>query len=84
MNQIELARQWAAAPIGYRKAASLFYDGTTIYSYSRKFPLAKIVDPENAIVTSCHCPSVTTKRHLNLVRRVLEHASYVVTVGPLC
>ena len=84
MNQIELASRWAAAPIGYRKAASLFCDGPTIYSYSRDFPLAQIIDSENAVVTDRLCPSVTTKRHLNLVRRVLEHASYVVTAEPLC
>lgn len=84
MNQIELARQWAAAPIGYRKAASLFYDGPTIYSYSRDFPLARIIDSENAVVTDRLCPSVTTKHHLNLVHGVLERTRYVVTVGPLC
>jgi hypothetical protein len=83
MTQLELARQWAATPVGYRKASALFCDFAVIYSYTRKFPLAQIMDLEHAVVTNAHCPSQTTKRHLKMVRGVLERARYIVTEGPL-
>jgi len=83
MTQIELARQWAATPIGYHKSASLFCDCSTIYSYTRAFPLAKIVDHGNAIMNDRRCPSQTTKRHFNMVREVLERARYNITVEAL-
>jgi hypothetical protein len=83
MTQIELARQWAATPVGYRKASALFCDSAVIYSYTYKFPLAQIIDLEHAVITNEPCPSRTTQRHLNMVRGVLERARYAITEGPL-
>jgi hypothetical protein len=70
---------WASRSQEHGKGPSIFFDGPTIYSYGRHFPMARFVDTPQGMVclVSRRTYSPTTSKHQSYVRCAIP--SYVYT-----
>lgn len=71
MNNIEVAHIWANGQKASGKGSNLFFEGDTIYSYGRHFPIARRVVMGNGDVHYIVNParySVSTSKHQTYVR----------------
>lgn len=84
-NNAELAHVWMAQKQNYGQNASrsMFFIGSTIYSYSEHFPLAKIFKKEKIIlVNDGDTTRTTTTKHYPAVRRALDVNNYKIVYAP--
>lgn len=79
-DKYETARAWVNQSAAWGregKRARIFFEGDTIYSYGRHFPIARLIGPKTALVTT-RSYSLTTSRHMEAVLDVLSRGNYVV------
>jgi hypothetical protein len=74
----EVAHLWAhqtqeSARNGAGHRKNFYFEGATIYSYGRHFPIARIIEHngKKAILFTTEGYSVTTSKHIHLVRRAI-------------
>lgn len=72
----EVAHVWANdwRNVEYGSGKSVFFDGPTIYSYGRHFPIASFVvarDGSEVVLFTTRGYSVSTAKHISIVRRAL-------------
>lgn len=88
-NNHELPHIWAAQKQESGHANNMFFDGPTIYSYGRHFPMARIIagkifmDPRKAtqptiVLFTSKGYSNSTAKHLNYTRRAVSHIKMFV------
>ncbi|MGV1762784.1 hypothetical protein [Rhizobium rhizogenes] len=75
-----VAHLWANKSQHYARSANgnLYFDGATIYSYGRHFPIAKFITNEageEAVLFTTDHYSVTTSAHVSRVWRALEYGA---------
>lgn len=83
----EVAFLWARQEQERAEGSNMFFEGDTIYSYGRHFPIARIVDGLNCVLFTTHDYSVSTSTHkrvvqCNLVGSRLFHVPDVLACGP--
>lgn len=81
----ELAHVWMAQKQNYGQNASrsMFFIGSTIYSYSEHFPLAKIFKKEKIIlVNDGKTTMTTTTKHYPAISRALDRNNYKIVYAP--
>lgn len=80
MNRKELAHLWAhkAGPSG--RASSFYFEGDTIYSYGRHFPIAR--HHKGVVLMTTRGYSNTTARHISAVRMACSHKSVFYVYRP--
>ncbi len=71
----ELAHVWATQSQNEGKANSFYFDGKTIYSYGRHFPIATI--DGNDVLFTKRSYSNTTAKHIILTRRAISHKNII-------
>lgn len=71
-NHDEVCHVWAQQTQSQGRAGNIFFEGKSIYSYGRHFEMARFVDDETVFITT-RGYSVSTARHLSLVRRAVRH-----------
>lgn len=78
MNKREVVRSWLKQERihGKNSSGSLFYDGTTIYSYGFHFPIARLFD--DVILFTTYDSSMTTNCHKGLVHRMCDRPVFEV------
>lgn len=79
-DKYEVARAWVNQSVAWGregKRARIFFEGATIYSYGYHFPIARLIGPKTALITT-HSYSVTTARHIQAVLHALSRANYKV------
>lgn len=69
-NHDEVAHIWAQQSQKEGRAARIFFDGATIYSYGRHFPVARFVD-KNTVLFTTQGYSVSTGKHKSLISRAI-------------
>jgi hypothetical protein len=72
MNNMQVAHLWASQNKNYGKGSNFFFEGTTIYSYGRHFPIARFVMNERgnrAALFTKDKWGPTTAKHINFARR---------------
>lgn len=70
----EVAHNWAHQTGRKRNGHAMFYDGDTIYSWGRHFPIAKFFNAPNGervILFNADSYSVSTSKHQTIVRRAI-------------
>lgn len=76
-GQRELAHLWANRSRPSGRASSLYFEGDTIYSYGRHFPIARLfTDPttgQTAVLFTSRDHSRTTSQHKSFVRSAVSH-----------
>jgi hypothetical protein len=87
VSNSEVPHLWAHQTQDHAKNAtgSLFFDGDTIYSYGRHFPIAQHVTNsrgEKAVLLTTREYSVTTSRHVSEVRSSIPRGVPVFEVNP--
>ena len=85
MNNADVPHRWAQRAGGSGKGSNFFYDGDTIYSYGRHFPIAKHVDSPKGvhfIVFNPETYSITTSRHQSYTRRAIRSDVQVISADP--
>lgn len=70
-NHNEVAHAWANQTGKCRKGFNMFYDGNTIYSYGRHFPIARLVDGGVVLMTS-KSYSTSTAKHKTFTWRAIH------------
>lgn len=85
----EVAHAWANQTGKHRKGFNMFYEGRTIYSYGRHFPIASLRDtPERTVVLmTTEKYSVSTSKHVTYTWRACNHMTMyrvplVEPIGP--
>lgn len=83
----EVAHNWAHQKQSQFKkdttAGSLYYEGNTIYSYGRHFPIAVISEQDSNIVYfTTRTYSNTTSKHLSVVRAAVNHKTVLYCENP--
>lgn len=76
-NRHDVARAWATQAKAQGKAASMFYEGATIYSYGYHFAIARLTETPNGETVALFTTrdySVTTSGHKSLVSMALYRA----------
>jgi len=71
----ELAHVWASQQQSHGKANSFYFDGATIYSYGRHFPIATIVGQD--VLFTMRTYSNTTAKHVGMARRAISHLNVI-------
>ena len=71
-NHSEVCHVWAQQGQSEGRASRIFFEGPSIYSYGRHFEMARFVDANTVFITSRRY-SVSTAKHLSLVRRAVSH-----------
>lgn len=85
MNNADVPHRWAQRAGGAGKGSNFFYDGDTIYSYGRHFPIAKHMDSPKGVHFIAFNPetySSTTTRHQSYTRRAIADGIPVIHVDP--
>jgi len=80
----EVAHVWASRSQESGEASRVFFDGDTIYSYGRHFPIArfqKMPNGQEVVMFTANDYSVSTSKHKNYVRRAIPD-NYTVVVMP--
>ena len=84
MNNRELAHVWVQQRRESGKGSSFFFEGDTIFSYGRHFPIARFQtdgDGQRYVLFTWRGYSRTTSRHISLTRQALhglDHPIYYV------
>ena len=68
----EVCHVWAQQTQSEGKASRIFFEDKSIYSYGRHFEMARFIDANTVFVTT-RGYSVSTAKHLSLVRRAVSH-----------
>lgn len=80
-NISDIAHMWAhqTQPDARTSRNNFFYDGDTIYSYGRHFPIAKHVEFNGvkAILFTLDSYSVTTAKHIHTVLHACNHMNVI-------
>lgn len=76
----EVAHVWAQQTQEEGKASRVFFDGPTIYSYGRHFPIATFIDG-NTVLFTTKSYSVSTQKHIGLTRRAIPSGVKVFNVN---
>lgn len=76
----DVAHNWAHQTGKARNNQQMFYEGPTIYSYGRHFPIARFLTPETVLFTSKGYSS-STSGHKALVKRAIPPSVTVFTVN---
>lgn len=71
MNNSQVAHIWAQQTKASGKGSSFFFEGDTIYSYGKHFPVAKFISSNTVLVTT-RGYSITTCRHISLTQSALH------------
>ena len=71
MNNKQVAHIWAHQNKEYAKGSNFYFEGDTIYSYGRHFPIAKHCG--NYILMTTQRYSSSTSRHISYVRQAASH-----------
>lgn len=73
-NHTEVCHVWAARSQKEGRASRIFFEGDTIYSYGRHFPMAKFYDvkDETVVLINDSTYSVSTSKHMCYVRSALR------------
>lgn len=74
-NSSELAHIWAAQTQNEGRVNSFYFDGATIYSYGRHFPIATIEG--NNVLFTMRSYSNTTAKHINKAYRAVSHKNII-------
>lgn len=76
-----VAHVWAQQNQSYGRNGngSFYFEGATIYSYGRHFPIAKFLDSKTVLLTT-DTYSNTTQRHVSLVRGAMPESVDVFNV----
>ena len=69
-NHSEVCHIWAQQTQNEGKASRIFFDGPTIYSYGRHFPMARFVD-KNTVLFTTNSYSVSTAKHKRYARQAI-------------
>jgi hypothetical protein len=69
-NHDEVAHIWAQQSQEEGRAARIFFEGPTIYSYGRHFPVARFVDNRTVLFTTRDY-SVSTGKHKSIISRAI-------------
>ncbi len=79
-----VAHAWAHQTGRNCNGHSIFYDGDTIYSYGRHFPIARLVKAGNSTVVffTTRTYSNTTAKHLSYTRQAVHHMTVFDVVDP--
>src|SRR5688572_19378457 len=64
--------------------SNFFFDGDTIYSYGRHFPIAKhiINDGKRAVLFTQETNSKTTAKHISIVKHACNHLNVIYCASP--
>jgi hypothetical protein len=67
-----------------RNSGNFYFNGKTIYSYGRHFPIAKHIekDGERAVLFTTRGYSNTTARHISVVRQAANHLNVIKCYNP--
>jgi hypothetical protein len=74
MNNSQVAHLWASQNKDYGKGSNFFFEGTTIYSYGRHFPIARFVENksgEKAVLFTNKRWGNATAKHIGYTRRAI-------------
>jgi hypothetical protein len=63
---------------GRNSSGNIYFEGNTIYSYGRHFPIATILEKEKVILVNSNNYSVTTSKHKHYVWRAINKEKYKV------
>lgn len=82
LSHAGVAHAWIHAPIrtenARAKGHALFFEGDTIYSYGKHFPIARIVQEDGrlpfVLFTTAKTPSSSTARHMTIVKDAIPAA----------
>lgn len=84
VNSREVSHLWAhkTQPCARNGRGSVFFEGDTIYSYGRHFPIARHVTIKNkpAVLFTTRRYSVTTSHHVGMVRHAIPYGLPVIEV----
>ena len=81
-RQVGVVESWLEQVKSGRKVGSMFFEGDTIYSYGKHFPIARIV--RGAVLYNHETYSATTSSHQAIVRRyVRQNRMHLFSVGSL-
>jgi len=78
-TNVELPHIWIRQLQNDGKANSMFFEGRTIFSYGKHFPIANILNNGTILFTAQECSS-TTAHHKNCVRNAISDAKILFTV----
>ena len=83
MNNDQVAHLWANQSKPHAKGSNFYFNGATIYSYGRHFPVAtlvplKVIDggkttERNIVLFNRESYSVSTQRHQSIARQAVNH-----------
>jgi hypothetical protein len=76
-SHAEVAHVWAnnRHEVGHGSGKNVYFDGDTIYSYGRHFPIASFVtarDGSDVVLFTTRSYSVSTAKHTGIVRRAIR------------
>jgi hypothetical protein len=86
MNNMQVAHLWASQNKNYGKGSNFFFEGTTIYSYGRHFPIARFVMNERgnrAVLFTKDRRGPATAKHIGYARRAIPYGVPVFCVPDL-
>ncbi len=69
----EVAHAWAHQTGKQRRGFNMYYEGDTIYSYGRHFPIARIVSIGGPVLFTTKSYSISTSKHKSYVWRAVHH-----------
>lgn len=71
----EVPHIWAQQKQDYGRGSNIFFEGPTIYSYGRHFPMATIAGDDVFFTTRSY--SVSTGKHLSKTRSAISHKNII-------
>lgn len=80
-----VAHAWAHQTGRTRRGFNMFYEGETIYSYGRHFPIARLVtaaNGERVVLFTSRSYSVSTAKHKTIVWRAVSHLTIFDVENP--
>ena len=77
LSHDEVAHRWAQNTEGDHAAGfNMWFEGDTIYSYGRHFPIARLVtneQGEKAVLFTTEVYGTSTAKHCTITRRAINH-----------
>lgn len=79
-SHYNVAHHWAHKTGPYMRGYNMFHEDGVIYSYGRHFPIARhvTVSGEDAVLFTTDSSSVSTAKHMSIVRSAIPHAVTVL------
>lgn len=74
----EVAHHWANQTGLKTSAGSVFYNGDTIYSYGKHFPIARIMPDRNVVLFTTAMHSGSTSAHKGIARDAIDKSRYAI------